>query len=454
MKIVNELMQNLKQKTDNLKSKVKSHINKLNDNPKWNHLFKNIKAISKTTFEKSINFIKLVQDLAEKFADLSVIAFDKSKVLSVIALQKTIVGIKLTQDKTEVFADKTIDFTNRTKVRTIELKNSTCDKIDEANNDIIKFSMVRKDTVKKVSFIRWQLIGIIGMLMIITILSSTVTFLYYIDRNHLVAENEMMKAQLMRDNDELELLHSMQASKNTEIKELEEKLLYSAEYFNKKLQKVDQIQAKANNLIETLNASANTNINVPVTRGFDRTNQILNPLETPDEQNIYKEILENHEVDKLSEYIDEQNEKMSTLIEKVEDTLTYIECRPDARPSYGIITSRFGYRIHPITKVRSKHCGVDFGGQIGSPVTAAGSGVVTFSANSGGYGNVVVISHGYGYKTVYAHNSKILVKVGDHVKKGDTIAQMGNTGVSTGAHLHFEVHYNGTQIDPLTILDM
>lgn len=119
-------------------------------------------------------------------------------------------------------------------------------------------------------------------------------------------------------------------------------------------------------------------------------------------------------------------------------------------PSCTIITSAYGMRYDPITRVRSKHTGVDIGARHGSNIVAANSGtVVTSGWSSKGYGNYVVINHGGGMSTLYAHMSKRLVSKGQTVSKGDVIGLVGSTGYSTGPHLHFEILKNGDDTNPM-----
>lgn len=121
-------------------------------------------------------------------------------------------------------------------------------------------------------------------------------------------------------------------------------------------------------------------------------------------------------------------------------------------PSSSRITSNFGYRIHPISKVRSLHRGVDIGASYGADIVAAEDGVVTIAKYNSSYGRYIVINHGNGYTTLYAHNSQLLVSVGQKVSRGQVIAKAGSTGNSTGPHCHFEVSYNGTLQNPLNYL--
>jgi len=121
-------------------------------------------------------------------------------------------------------------------------------------------------------------------------------------------------------------------------------------------------------------------------------------------------------------------------------------------PMKGKITSGFGRRLDPISRKRRFHCGIDISANVGTAVRASAPGNVIFSGWKGGYGKVVIIRHRGGYITVYAHNSKNMVKKGTPVKKGSLIARSGMTGAVTGAHLHFEIRKYVTPLNPLRLL--
>lgn len=110
--------------------------------------------------------------------------------------------------------------------------------------------------------------------------------------------------------------------------------------------------------------------------------------------------------------------------------------------------SPYGMRMHPILKVKKLHTGMDIGCKTGDKIVAANAGTVIFAGVKGGYGNAVIIDHGGKIATLYGHNSKLLVKEGDKVAKGEQIAKAGSTGLSTGPHCHFEVRVNGTPVNP------
>ena len=120
-----------------------------------------------------------------------------------------------------------------------------------------------------------------------------------------------------------------------------------------------------------------------------------------------------------------------------------------ARPVPGRVSSGFGKRIHPISKTTKMHNGVDMNGNTGAPIIAAENGVVILSGVKGGYGNTVMIDHGGGMVTLYAHQSKLGVSVGQQVSRGQTVGWIGSTGQSTGPHLHFEVRINGRPVNPV-----
>ena len=139
----------------------------------------------------------------------------------------------------------------------------------------------------------------------------------------------------------------------------------------------------------------------------------------------------------------------SQLEEQVGQIVPYIRNYPTTRPIHGRLTSGFGWRRNPMGGGGSEmHRGVDIAAPSGTLIRATGGGTVVFSAWSGAYGNKVIIDHGMGIRSLYAHNSTNLVQVGDEVSRGDTIARVGSTGRSTGPHVHYEVLVNGTAVNP------
>lgn len=156
----------------------------------------------------------------------------------------------------------------------------------------------------------------------------------------------------------------------------------------------------------------------------------------------------------LEQQIDELNKEADDLIDeikKLQGDQAYIGGKfAWPSPGYNRITSPFGYRIHPILKVKKMHTGIDVAVPSGKKIVAVNEGTVIMSGWYGGYGNVVMVDHGGGIVSLYAHNSKLAVGIGASVTKGQTIAYAGSTGQSTGPHLHFEVRVNGKYVNPTT----
>ncbi|WP_051412108.1 M23 family metallopeptidase [Halonatronum saccharophilum] len=156
-------------------------------------------------------------------------------------------------------------------------------------------------------------------------------------------------------------------------------------------------------------------------------------------------------LDMLNEILPKQRQNLNQLREEVVEYGNYLEAKPRGWPvrgGEGRITSGFGDRLHPVLQREVFHSGIDIGIWYNHKIIATGSGKVVLSRNHGGYGRTVIIDHGYGYRTLYAHNNRLLVEVGDKVERGDVIALSGNSGRSTGPHLHYEVQYNGDPVNP------
>lgn len=156
-------------------------------------------------------------------------------------------------------------------------------------------------------------------------------------------------------------------------------------------------------------------------------------------------------LDVLDEQLADRSLQLSVLEDLLLNRKLRDEVRPEGRPvTAGYVSSQFGSRTDPFTGRRAFHKGVDFAGREGAEVVAVASGVVIWSGERYGYGQLVEINHGNGYVTRYAHNVDNLVAVGDTVRRGQVIARMGDTGRATGPNLHFEVLLNDRPVDPLT----
>ena len=156
----------------------------------------------------------------------------------------------------------------------------------------------------------------------------------------------------------------------------------------------------------------------------------------------------------LGHYISAQKKSYSEIDDLLKNKEKLLVSTPAIQPvsnkDLTRVASGFGYRIDPIYKTVKLHAGLDFAAPQGTPIYATANGTVTVAGNTGnGYGNHVVINHGYGYETLYGHMVKVKARVGQQIKRGEVIGYVGSTGKSTGPHCHYEVHKNGQKIDPV-----
>jgi len=159
-------------------------------------------------------------------------------------------------------------------------------------------------------------------------------------------------------------------------------------------------------------------------------------------------------VNQLSKQLYIQSKSFDDIIELAKNKSDMLSALPAIQPvsnkNLSRMASGYGYRIHPIYKTRKLHTGMDFSAKTGTPIYATGDGKISKVRRSRrGYGNHVIIDHGYGYKTLYAHMNKYSVKKGQKVKRGEVIGYVGSTGTSVAPHLHYEVHKDGRKINPV-----
>jgi murein DD-endopeptidase MepM/ murein hydrolase activator NlpD len=154
----------------------------------------------------------------------------------------------------------------------------------------------------------------------------------------------------------------------------------------------------------------------------------------------------------LAAQLDQLTGKLEQVETELDDRYRWIASVPSITPARGLLTSGYGMRRDPITGKRALHNGLDISGPAGQPIIAPADGLVVRTGRMGHLGNAVYVSHGYGLTTRYGHMSRIAVKPGDQVERGDVIGYIGNTGRSTGPHLHYEVLRDGKPVDPLAYL--
>ena len=189
----------------------------------------------------------------------------------------------------------------------------------------------------------------------------------------------------------------------------------------------------------------NANTNVNLFSEVDPKNQ--DPKTMEERQTLDKQ----YEKISYSSLSLEQN--LHDLYELLSDQKSFLKALPTKKPAEGYFTSGFGVRVSPMGEGERMHEGLDIANAVGTPIRAPAQGTVIFAGRKSGYGNIVILDHGYGLETWYGHASKILVKSGQLVKRGQTMALLGNTGErSTGPHVHYEVRVHGIPVDPLNYI--
>lgn len=188
---------------------------------------------------------------------------------------------------------------------------------------------------------------------------------------------------------------------------------------------------------------------------LDKEMAKLNELEEEKQTKIKSIIKSQNYIESKIEDLTIENKNLTNILEESSSSSGGVNYGNGnfINPTTGRYTSNYGYRIHPITKKRSFHSGQDIANSYGTKIVAADAGKVVKASYNGAYGNAIVIEHGNGYSTMYAHLQSFAVSVGDVVTQGQKIGEMGSTGWSTGPHLHYEVWYNGKHMNPRQFLN-
>jgi len=225
------------------------------------------------------------------------------------------------------------------------------------------------------------------------------------------------------------------------------------ELLTKRMQETSQIlgqvQTRDNNIYRTY-FEANAISDEQRTAGFGGVNRYKN-LEGFDNSSMIKGITK--EMDILSKQLVVQSKSLDDIVALAKEKEHMLASIPAILPVKLVdltrMASGYKWRMHPILKIRKFHKGMDFTAPIGTPIYASGNGKILKAERSPSFGNVIYIDHGYGYKSIYAHMSKMKAKQGEVVKRGDLIGYVGNTGISVAAHLHYEIHKNNQAVNPI-----
>ena len=313
--------------------------------------------------------------------------------------------------------------------------------------------------------------------------------------NNLNEKTEKIEEKIKSSNERIEKINKESEKLKKEIKQLEEDITSNQESLAERLKVINnnytlgylKVILSSNSISDFLN-----NIYI-VQEVVKQDKQMLNDLENnkneikdkkeildknKEEEKVIKDELvkdkENLDKDKielknLKEELVKEEEELEKKLQKIaaqktaasSDSNNLVNSNSSSTvisngswpvPGYSRVSSPFGYRIHPVLGIKKLHTGIDIPAPTGTPTVAVSSGTVIYSGVQGSYGNTVMIQHDNGLVSLYAHNSSLVVNVGDKVKKGQVVAKIGSTGRSTGPHLHFEIRVNGTAQNPLNYL--
>lgn len=299
-----------------------------------------------------------------------------------------------------------------------------------------KFSLIflgsSGSTIKQIHCSRKKMISLMALLLAVVCAFGYVAVDYVLLRKNL-SDKVVLERNLALQNEEV--LHQREQIQKfaKEINDLKDKLIV-----------LDKFEARIR-IMANLDHNDNGNSLFGV---GGSTPEDLNPNIdlTQRHQRLMKDM--HQQINQLGKASDNKQEDFQVLLNKLEAQKNMLAHTPAIRPTSGWITSNFGYRISPFTGKKEFHKGLDIANRKGTEIMATADGVVTFAGPKGFFGELVVIDHGHGITTRYAHLDKALFKSGDRVKRGQVIAQMGNTGRSTGPHLHYEVRLNGVPVNP------
>ena len=249
------------------------------------------------------------------------------------------------------------------------------------------------------------------------------------------------------------LLNYYETPKTRALKQENQKLLTQYELMNKDLDRIskvlDELQQRDDNLYRVIFEAQPIPSSIRKA-GFGGSNNYAH-LESFDNADLIINTAKKLDILAKQSYIQSKSyDKVKELAMSKEKLLASIPAiMPIRNKDLKRTASGWGFRIHPIYKIRKFHYGMDFTAPVGTDVYSTGDGVVReIESSRGGFGNVLVIDHGYGYETLYGHLSRSIVKPGQVVKRGDVIGKVGNTGTSNGPHLHYEVHKSGEPVNP------
>ena len=277
---------------------------------------------------------------------------------------------------------------------------------------------------------RW--FRIYGYSALVILLGVVSTFVYFSQKYYYLANDEIELTELRRESK----IRKVQAEKiATQMKNLESEMARLGR-FEKKLRVITALE----------DSPQNSEKNWGVGGSYGLSSYSLTTSLTHESKALANRLSNN--LGHLTTQAKIKTISLQELDHFFKNQKSFLQSTPSVWPTRGWVTSGFGYRKSPFTGLREKHEGWDIGARFGSAVRATADGMITVVGRERGYGKLIEIDHGYGVVTRYGHNSKNLIKVGSKVKRGQIVALVGNTGRSTGPHLHYEVLVNGVPANP------
>ena len=286
--------------------------------------------------------------------------------------------------------------------------------------------------IKQISLSRWS-VAVFFLLSAAVMAIIGYGTVDYIQLRHTVAQQRHLKHQLAEQTDQVTHQRKQIQAFANEINSLKERLVL-LDQFEKKIRIMASIEetGRHDSLFGVGGSTPeDIDLNVELTQ---KHNQMMRQM--------------HRQVSQLENASELKQDSLNGLLDALEQQKNLLAHTPTIRPTEGWMSSRFGYRISPFTEKKEFHKGVDIANRMGTPIIATADGVVTFVGAKGQLGTIIVIDHGHGVTTRFAHLDKTLKTRGERVQRGDLIAQMGNSGRSTGPHLHYEVHLNGVPVNP------
>lgn len=307
----------------------------------------------------------------------------------------------------------------------------------------VLFIPEKTEAIKKI-YISLRALKFFGVCAIFTILLLLITIMDYLSQLKEVGEVGLLR---------IENRTLRQHVQNYErIAQKSEAQLHQIEHFLDRLKLIGDDSTK--NALRNSAITTIRNPSLPEATSIQTWKDFLpTTTENPEDLAIKKEVsLLDFRLLALTEKAQHIEESIHEEYEVLKDHKLFISALPTRRPASGYFTSGFGVRDHPVFGKIKMHEGLDIANRQGTLIKATAPGIVVFSGTKAGYGQTIIIDHGYGLETLYAHIHKLLVTKGQKLKRGATIAIMGSTGYSTGSHVHYEVHIRGVPVNPLSYI--